>query len=370
MLKLTVNKSELFKVLSTVAQAAASKSTINILQGILLNVENNVLTLTGYDLEIGIRCSIPVKDTTDGELVVNSTRLCSAVSKMEDGDILIEEKGNNYLFISNSRTTIKIPGIESKEYPKLPQITRGESFEISEGLLKGMIKQTSYAVSSIDIKPSFTGTYFHIKDNKLNLVSTDKFRIAARREELVHEDFEFIVPGKTLGKLVKVLSDDEEKKVTIAVDRNQSIFKIGDYSIFSKLIEGEFSDYEKIRDENDEFYSAVLSTEDFIAGVDKTFIFLSDNCKASVDLTFENNSLNIYCSTANGEVDQTIPAEYDNEKLEISFNGRFLMEALRNINADKIRVGVSSRMRSFLIRPVDNENTWALIAPNNRSKRI
>ena len=127
--------------------------------------------------------------------------------------------------------------------PVLPELSRGESFEISEPLLKSVIGQTLYAVATIDTKPVLMGSKFEIKNNELNVISVDGIRIAIRKESLLHEDFDFVVPAKTLSELLRLLSDDESKIATVSVDRNQGIFSIDKYTVFSRLLEGDFFDY-------------------------------------------------------------------------------------------------------------------------------
>lgn len=221
MIKFSVQKNDILDALTTTAKAASTKSVISALEGIHLSLTGNQLTVTGYDLELGIKSTIDVEGESDGVLVLNSRLICDIVRKMPSGVIRFDEYEPLKLNLMCEDITYSIMGINSEEYPVLPELSRGESFEISEPLLKSVIGQTLYAVATIDTKPVLMGSKFEIKNNELNVISVDGIRIAIRKESLLHEDFDFVVPAKTLSELLRLLSDDESKIATVSVDRTR-----------------------------------------------------------------------------------------------------------------------------------------------------
>ncbi|MCH5325203.1 MAG: DNA polymerase III subunit beta [Eubacterium sp.] len=363
MLKFSVMKSDIIDALMTTAKAASSKSVISALEGILLSLKKNTLTVTGYDLEIGIKTDVTVKGSGDGELVMNSRLICDMVRKMPDGEISFEETDNFSLNISCGDIKYSVKGIDSKDYPLIPELSRGESFEISEPLLKSMIGQTLYAVSTIDTKPVLMGSKFDIKENNINVISVDGIRIALRKETLLHEDFDFVVPGKTLSEMLRLLSDDESKIAVISVDRNQCIFKIEKYTVFSRLLEGDFFDYSKIVGYKSE-KEAIVNVREMMDCVERTMLLINEKFRASVNLTFDDNILEINCETPIGKINQKIAIEYSAEKTEISFNGKYLLDALRNTGCDKVKFYIlSTGVQALKILPPEGESFMFLVSP-------
>ncbi len=173
MIKFSVQKNDILDALTTTAKAASTKSVISALEGIHLSLTGNQLTVTGYDLELGIKSTIDVEGESDGVLVLNSRLICDIVRKMPSGVIRFDEYEPLKLNLMCEDITYSIMGINSEEYPVLPELSRGESFEISEPLLKSVIGQTLYAVATIDTKPVLMGSKFEIKNNELNVISVD-----------------------------------------------------------------------------------------------------------------------------------------------------------------------------------------------------
>ncbi len=366
MLHFTVEKNDIFDALVTTAKAASGKSVIGALEGIHFSLKENILTVTGYDLELGIKSDINVNGISDGEIVLNSRLICDIVRKMPGGTIEFEETDSLKLKLSCCDIEYSIMGISSEEYPLIPELARGESFEVSEPVLKSMIGQTLYAVAVIDTKPVLMGSKFEIKDNKLNVISVDGIRIAVRTENLNHEDFDFVVPSKTLSEILRLLSDDDSKMATISVDRNQGIFKIEKYTIFSRLLEGDFFDYTRIVGVKSDI-EAVINVRELTECVDRTLLLISDKCKSPVDLTFKDNSLRVYCETVIGKVDQKIKVDFTGNEFNISFNSRYLLDALKNTESDKVKFGfVTNGMPSLKITPLEGEDFIFIVSPVRR----
>ena len=366
MIGFTVKKSDILESLTTTSKAVSTKSVISALEGIHFKCESNILTVTGYDLEIGIKSEIPVTSQSDGELVLNSRLICDIVRKMPDGDITFEEYEPLRLKLSCEDIVYNISAISGEEYPKLPELSHTESFEISEPLLKSLIRQTVYAVAVVDKNPVLMGTKFEILDNVLNAASVDGSRIALRREELLHEDFDFVVPAKTLYEVLKLLSDDENDIATVSVDRNQSIFKTKKYTIFSRLLEGNFFDYTKLLSATPEIFAKV-NVRSLMECVDRTLLLLNDKIVSPVVLTFNDDTLRVFCETSVGKLDQKIGCEYSGKEFTIAFNSRYLLEALRATECDEVKFEFTTTgTQSLIIKPLQSDSFVFIIAPVRR----
>ena len=366
MLKFSVQKSDISEIIVTAAKAAATKSVIEALEGVYFSLRGNFLTITGYDLEIGIKSVIEVKGEGDGDLVLNSRLICDIIRKMPGGEISFTEKENRRIELKCGDVQYSITGISSEEYPLIPELTRGESFEIAEPVLKSMIGQTLYAVAVIDTKPVLMGSSFEIKNNVLNVASVDGIRIAVRKENIQHEDFDFVVPSKTLSEILRLLSDDEKKIATISVDRNQCIFSIDKFTIFSRLLEGEFFDYTKIITSNHDV-EAIINVRELTECVDRTLLLISDKFRSPVDLTFTDNNLRVFCETALGKVDQQIRVDYTGNDFSVSFNSKYLIDALRNTECDKVKFCfVTNGMPSLKILPLEGDSFVFIVSPVRR----
>ena len=217
-MQLICNRQSLYEALINVSKAAADKSSIPALEGIKLSLENSALWLTGYDLEIGIKTSIDVVSSDKADIVVNSRLFSEIIKKMPTDEISISVDENLQMTITGGNTEYSVPVLSADEYPAIPDFETELSFTIPQSVLKDMINQTIFAVSTNDTKPILKGELFEITDNVLNVVAIDGFRLAVRTEAVKAEnDFKFVVPSKTLNEVSKLLKDDDDLSCEILV---------------------------------------------------------------------------------------------------------------------------------------------------------
>lgn len=361
-MKFTSAKQILIDALLNTAKAAATKSTIPALEGLLLHLEGNELTITGYDLEIGIKTTIEVNGIEDGEIVLNSKLFCDIMRKMPNVIITVAEQTGLKVILSADEIEYSIMGMSGNDYPIIPEINRSVSFDISEEMLKSMIGQTLFAISTIDTKPVHMGSKFEIIDNTLNVVSVDGVRMAKRSEPLEYNDVAFVVPGKTLNEIFRMLSDDSEKKACISIDRNQIIFVINGYTIISRLLEGDFIDYNKVMNFNTTT-EAIVNVRELAESVDRTLLLISDKYKSPVVFTFEGDFLQINCETAIGKVNEKLKVDYSGEKMEIAFNSRYILDALKNSECDKVKFQMTGSLAPIKIVPLEGDSFTFIVLP-------
>ena len=362
-MRFTIEKNKLSDALSNASKASSARSSIPALEGVLMCLKNNRLTITGYDLEMGIKCIIdPEEAVEDGEIVVNARIFGDTIRKMPSGTVDISTSGENIRITSGS-VVVDLIGTSGDNYPNIPELKRDITFEVDESVMKSMIRQTIHAVAVTDIKPVHMGSKFHIKDNVLSVVSVDGVRMAKRTENVTYNDIDFVVPKKTLDEFMKMLSDEpNEKNISICIDRNQICFSKDDYIIISRLLDGDFIDYEKIMG-FEEKSSAVVNAVDFAAALDRTLVLNTDKYKCPVICTFNDDSMHIGIKTSVGKMNADLPIKYTGDKLEIAFNAKYMIDALKNSECDEVRVDFSGPLYPIRIRPLEDDSFVGIVLP-------
>ena len=227
-MKIVCNTSVLADACNIVQRGVPQKSTLPATEGILLNAKNSKLTLTGYDLEVGITTVIECSAESEGSIVLNARLLCDILRRLPSQSVTISSDNHNLCKITSGEAEFSLVGIPADDYPELPTVSGGIPFAIKQGILKNMVKQTIFAVAVQDIKPVHKGIKFEVENNNLRLISCDGFRLAIRNEPIDYagDDMTFVVPAKTLSEVVK-LADDDETNITFSIGKKFILFEIG-----------------------------------------------------------------------------------------------------------------------------------------------
>ncbi len=357
------DKQELIEAVSNVQRAVASKAAIPALEGILLRAQGTTLYLAGFDMELGITTTIPATVWEAGEMVLSARMFGDIVRKMpgESVAILSDEKYNTV--IRNDVTEFSIMGMSADDYPNIPKIEDGVSFPFSQPVLKSMIRQTIFAVAAPnDPRPIYTGTRFEITQDELKLISVDGYRLAMRSEPIHSEDTaEFVVPGKMLQEILKLLRD-EEKSCHIIVGRRHIIFEIDGYAVISRLLDGEFMDYSRII-LSDVSSAITVNTRCFIDAVDRVSLVINDRLKSPLVCAFRDNSIGISCTTPLGRANDSIEAAIEGNEEDMGFNARFLLDALKNSETDEVRIELNGPFKPMKIMPKEGNAFLFLVLP-------
>ena len=367
-MKIQCQKSQLVEAVSNVQRAVSSKSTLAALEGILLKTTTNGdLKLCGYDLELGITTVIEAQVDEPGEVVLSARLFGDIVRRLPDETvtILVDEKMITQITCGPSE--FSIVGIPSSEYPELPSVEGASSIDLTSPILKSMIRQTLFAVADTDAKPVHTGTLFNIENGIIRLVSVDGYRLAMRTEmiNLKFEDedeIRFVVPGKTLSEVIKLLPDQDEN-VEILVGRRHIIFKIEKYSVISRLLEGEFLDYKAAIPA--QFTTEVtVNTRNLINSVERVSLLITDRLKSPVRCIFsEDGEIKISCVTSIGKANDELSAQITGPEVEIGFNNRYLLDALRNADTDEVKVQLTGPVSPMKIVPTQGDSFLFLVLP-------
>ena len=361
-MKFSCRKEIILNAVQITARAAASKSTIASLEGLLLELEGNVLTVTGYNLDIGIRTSIEVDGVENGSTVINAKMAGDIIRKMPSGELTFTVGSSRSAEIRGGNAEFSVMCMGADEYPVVPQVNPDTSFSIPQKVMKSMITQTKYACAVTDTKPALMGCKFEIENNVLNVVAVDGIRIALRQEPLTYDNIEFIVPVKTLEELISILSDDNEKNVTVCIDKNQISFNLEGYTMISRLIDGEFIPYKKHL-ECDETICAEINCREIIEMLDRSMLIINEKNKCPIRCEFNGDTLSMSCTTALGKINDKINIKYNGDPIVIGFNAKYLLDAFKACDTDcaKIILTASAVAPIIIVPPQGREFTFLLL---------
>lgn len=363
------NKLELSEAINNVSKAVPSKSSIPQLEGIKLSLTNDNLTLTGYDLEMGITTTVKVSnnDNSTGEYIINARLFSDIVKKMPSDNLNININQNDDMkaHLKAENTNCKIAVLSAKDYPEFPDTSTGDIINIPQQTLKNMIHQTIYAVSMSDIKPILTGELFDITSNgEFNLVAIDGKRLSVRHETIsCTQDIHFVVPSKTLDEVAKLLKDDTKANDCKIVSTSRHImFKIDKYTIISRLLEGEFHNYKNSLPKS--FTTEViLKVKDLTDCLERCSLLINEKNRAPVKLNFKDTILKIVCETPLGNIDEEININMSGDPLLIGLNNKFLLDALRASDSDQVKLLMNSPIKPITIVPMQSDSFTFLLMP-------
>ena len=366
-MKFQCSKSTLNEAVGNVQRAVSTKTTTPALEGILLKTENGKLTICGYDMEICITTAIDANIQEEGASVVKARLFSEIIRKLPENKINIEVDDKNIVYISSGNVDFKIVGIPASDYPEIPVIHGNDTIDLDGEILSGMIRQTIYAIADNDSKPINKGTLFEIENKTLNMVSLDGFRLAMRTETIDYEgDKYFIVPGKSLAEVSKLITEDT-KKVKITASGRHIIFRIDNYSVISRLIDGQFINY-KASVPTQHITELHVNTRKFIDVIERMSLLLTDKMKSPVRCTIEDGTIKTTCNTTLGQAHDEMQIQMTGEPIEIGFNNKFLLDALKNSETDEIIMEMSGPNKAIIIRPTEGNSFLFLLMPMRLTK--
>lgn len=361
-MKITCSKQKLNDAVLNVQRAVSTKSTVPALQGILIRTQPEAVQLCGYDLELGMTTEVKAQVEEEGSVVLGARLLCDIVRRLPADTVSIESNEKQVTTIRCGEAEYSIAGIPAEEYPEMPSVNGESTLRISSSVLKSMIRQTLFAVADNDAKPIHTGTLFELEENRIRLVSVDGYRLAIREEPVTNtEKTGFVVPGKTLGEVLKLLGDDDSE-LEIQIGRRHILFSIGSYTVISRLLEGEFLDYRAALPKSSTTELRV-SVRDFIDSVERVSLLITDRMKSPVRCIFGENEIKISCSTAVGRANDQLAAKIDGAPVEMGFNNRFLLDALQNAECDEVRVQLGGPLSPMVVLPPEGNSFTFLVLP-------
>lgn len=358
------DKQELIEAVGNAQRAVATKAALPALEGILLRAQGSTLFLAGFDMELGITTTIDAQVQQPGELVLPARMFGDIVRKMPGDRIAITADDKFNTVIRSEVTEFSIMGITAADYPSIPTVEEGISLSLTQDVLKGMVRQTIFSVAAPNNpRPIYTGTRFEVTPDQLRLVSMDGYRLAMRSEPVqTDETVNFVVPGKALQEILKLLKD-EDKPCNLIIGRRHIIFEIDGYAVISRLLEGEFIDYEKIISQEDAATTVVVNTRSMMDAVDRVSLVINDRLQTPMICEFRDQSVYVSCSTPLGKANDCIPAQITGNEETMGFNSRYLLDALKNSETDEVRIELNSSLKPMKIFPKEGSSFLFLVLP-------
>ena len=366
-MKIICEREKLLKAINSVVKGVASKTTMPILEGILIQTNDNEIKLTTYDLEIGIEYIIESTVEEQGSTVVNAIMFSEIIRKLPDTEISITLNDNNLLEIECEGSLYKLATMNPEEFPELPKINIENSVEMDQKILKSMIRKTIFAVSMEENRPVFTGCLFEILDNKINVVAVDGFRLAwaSNYLEKNNNDFKAVIPGKTLNEVNKIITDSFEK-IKIGVSKNQALFQMENCKIVTRLLDGEFLNYYSVIPRNWETRIRV-NRKDLQECFERISLISASVAekekKYPVKVKIEVGKITILCTNQTGDAKEEIYLETQGKELEAGFNPKYFLDALKVIDDEEIYIDFGTNVSPSVIRPIENEDYTYMILP-------
>lgn len=362
-LKFTCEKAVLAQAVSAASRTVTSRTSIPALEGVLCEVSNTTVTLTGFNLATGIRAIISIEDGEPGAVVINARLLGDIVRKSSDDFITVEADERLTVTIKNGMSEFKLMGLAATDFPALPEPENDLTIRMDQSLLKSMISMTIFAVSDNENKLIHTGELFDYKNGRLSVVAVDGYRLAVRREEVESssDNFKFVVPGAALRECER-LCEESDEQVIITLGGRHITFDLGDRVLISRLIEGEFLNYEAAIPKDSKF-KVVAKADDLRDSVERVSLIISERLKNPIRCLFDDGRLKIWCQTALGRANDELLVEGDGGETEIGFNNRFLQDALRAVPDESVRVELSSGLSPCLFSPLEGDKYTFMVLP-------
>lgn len=362
-MKIKCSKEDLLTGVNTVQRAVSSKSTLPILQGIKLEAENNILKFEATDLEIGIRCQVPVNVFEDGQVVLPARLFAEITRKLPATDITIESSDNN-INICYYESDIAINGYDPEEYPEITEIAAVESIDLPASVFRNMIRQTVFACAVEETRPVFTGILMQIEGENITLVSTDTHRLALSKAIIPGNQSEFkgIIPAKTMQEIYRLLQDDDT--ISISCNNSRIIFRFGSVNIITRLIEGQFPNYKQVIPQTCNT-KMLINTKTFLDAVERASLLSRDNYLKTNTVRFniENSRLSINQFSELGKIYEHMEIEQEGEDVSISFNAKYIIDVLKVVDTENIVMEASGSFSPCIFRPENDDNYLCLVLP-------
>lgn len=367
-MKFICEKEKLLIGLNAVSRTSVGRTTSPILEGIHILLKKKQITLTTNDLELGIQYVIHDVDIIeDGKTVVDCRMFTDIIRKLPNSEITISLTDNNLILIECEGSQYKLSTMNADEFPTLPSIDVEKNISLPQKVFKDMIKRTSFAVSIDENRPIFTGCLLDIKDSSINVVAVDGFRLALRNSPVFTDTKEFkaIVPGRYLNEVSKNLLEVEDL-VKIGISKNQALFEIADCKIVTRLLDGDFLDYANVIPKEKETRIKINKAE-LQGAIERASIFSISSSekekKYPIKIFINVDNIIVSCTSQIGDAKEEVKVEMEGQELEIGFNPKYLLDALKAIEDDEVYLDFGSNISPCVIRPTADVKYTYMVLP-------
>lgn len=347
-MKFSCERAVLQAAIAAASRAVSQKSSIAVLEGILLRAETGGVFLTGYDLATGIVARVDARVSEIGSVVLSAKLFSDIVRRLEDEFVTVECSEKLVCRITCARSEFDLMGMFAEEFPELPQVEHEQGVSLPQKALKRLISKTIFSVAEGGSRPVHTGALFDTDGGRLNVVALDGFRLAIASFDLEEEQrLHFVVPGGALKETERLCADDGEAGITIG--GRHVLFTLGDITLVSRLLEGEFINYHTAIPANPAF-KVTIRTKQLQSAVERVSIMISERLKSPVKIQFSEDSAVLSSATSVGRATDEIPCSGGGD-VEIGFNNRYLLDAVRAIESESVVMEMTNGVSPCVLRP-------------------
>lgn len=361
-MKIFCDRERLNEAIAVVSRAVATKSNLAAVEGILLVAENDSLTLTGYDFETGIKTTFECQIMREGSVVLSSQLLGNIVRKVTSDEVYIECDDSMNCVIKAGNAQYNIKGIDPDTYPEFPGGVKDNVVKLEKSLFSEMVDHVIYAVSTDQKRPVHTGVLLQMEESVLTMVATDGYRLAICDRNMDFEgNFRMVVPAKAMNE-VRKLTGDGDGKVTIYPSRRFVMFQVDEYVIVSRLLEGEFIPFRKTLPKSF-MTETVIKTRDLAEAIERVSLIITERLRNPVKINLDEGTMKISCKTEIGEVYDEISIGQVGPDLEIGFNNKYLLDALKASRKEELIFKFGGTLAACEIIPKEGEDFTYLVLP-------
>ena len=369
-MKITVTKSALMEKLAPAMGTVSNKNTITSIEGVLIEtLANGRIQISTYDMNKGVRAVLDaVSIEREGKYIINAQRFYQTIRVLPEDEITIEVNDRLNCFISSGKASFSIFAMNGQDFPNLPELYSDRGFRVSADVLKKMIGKVSHSIAEQDNRPMLCGAYFNIKKDEIEVVSCDSFTLSKCNYKCevtsLHEglsvDASFIMPGHSLGELSKILGDSEDE-VIFYLSRKHAIVKSGDIIFFTRTIDSEYIDYNKIMPKENDIFVTV-DRERFLDGLERANIIAEEKIQGSgrsyVKVITDGQYISLSSASVNGNVCDEMDCVHEGDDIEIGFNCRFLINSIRVAEGENILITMSGPTKAITIEPAERDEKF------------
>ncbi len=370
-MQLTCQKDALLNNINIVLKAVSSRTTLQILECILLTAEDDSLTLMSNDLEIGIKTEkIEANVTENGSIALEAKVFSEIVRRLPDDEVHIHASDNNVTLIKSGNCEFKILGTPGEEFPHLPEVERSERLTLTGGKFKEMVRKTIFSVAIDETKPILTGELVEVKNGEISLVAVDGFRISyavdnldtEKNTENIHR-IKSVIPAKTLHEITKIIQADSETDILVYFTDRHVLFELENCTIVSRLLDGEYIKYDQIF--LSDFTTVItVDRQAFLRSIERVALITGREAKKSpVKLSIKPEGMSVTCNTEMGTAKDEMPLKCEGLSLDIAFNPKYLLDALRAIDDELVTLSLSTALSPCVIKGVEDEQSRYLVLP-------
>lgn len=366
-MKIVFSKQKLLDKLYPAMGTVSTKNTIPSIEGVLIEtLGQNKVRLSTYDMNKGVRATLEAEDVIEeGSYIINASRLLSILKVLSGDTVTIEVDENFHAKISAGRASFSLSALRGSDFPSLPELSGSRGFELPAGVLKDMIARVLHSVAEQDSRPMLCGAFFRIGAGQMEVISCDSYTLSRcsvlcpLRDigEVSVLDFSFLIPGHALNELVRILGDEEET-VSVMIARKHAIFSFRDIVFFTRMIDSEYIDYERIIPK-DQTIHVTVERERLLEALERAGLIAEERIQGSgrsyVKIILDGDRMILTSTSVNGNVFDELPIEHEGDNLEIGFNCRYLINSIRAATGEKIRLDFRSPTQSVTVTPFEEE---------------